>query len=556
MNTKVSGVQEAADPSAQTDRLKSVSPWLIAISLAGLIPCLVFGKRQFIEFDGWWHLFTATQDRWTVLLAEWRWEAHPPLHYLLLRFLAWFGHYHLLLRLPSILSGCAASYVIGIVAAKIYRYQATALLAAAAYTFAWCMIEINCSVRAYPMALLFVLLAFNAWLDWNAEPAGVHAARAVLRFGAYSVLALLSEYYVIFFVAACVAVVLLRALTRAPFRATFLESLRTSWKQWLFSSAAIAVVFLAAMTFHMVVRVQDQHYLDDYYWSEESPLGLDGFLLSNLVKEFSYFAPFKLDPDIFLGLTGLVLLPALIYFCFTRRSSPIPPLLLGLLLPQLIVLALLRKYPFGGEFRQQSIIAPFVILTAFLVLDGLAAILKPVMARNALFTAAGVLIAASFAYGWAAYPWDSVELKTAENDLFQKMFPAPDAVYGDGTSIIYYFARMNRAKWNNLDRFIINDQRVVVYRVDDGSGHPTTVFRNKRTAFLDLQDPETYQVLAESLRRENLRSAVLYFDSIHWTPESSKILEDKFRTLAPLAGLDYGRYSMGTTYAFIEFRLR
>jgi hypothetical protein len=555
MTTNLPGVLDTKDARVNTDSLKTISPWLIAISLAGLIPCLVLGQRQFIEFDGWWHLFTATQDRWLVLLAEWRWEAHPPLHYLILRFLALFGHYHLLLRLPSILSGCAASYVIGIVAAKIYRHNATALLAAAAYTFAWCMIEINCSVRAYPMALLFVLLAFNAWLDWNAAPTGMQAGRAILRFGVYSVLALLSEYYAIFFVAACGSVLLLRALTRVPFRAAFLESLRAHWKQWLFSSASIAVVFLAAVTFHMVVRVQDQHYLDAYYWNEESPLGLDGFLLANLVKEFSYFAPFNLEPGFALSLAG-VILAALIYFCFTRRTSPVPLLLLGFLLAQLVVLALLGKYPFGGEFRQQSIIAPFVILTVFLALDGLAAVLKPAMARTALFATTGLVIAGSFAYGWAVYPWDSVELKTKENDLFHQMFPAPDAVYGDATSIIYYFSRTHQAKWMNLDRFIINNQRVVVYRVDDGSGHPTTVFRNKRTAFLDLQDPETYQVLAESLRRENLRSVVVYFDSIHWTPESTKILEDKFRTLAPLAGLDYGRYSMGTTYAFIEFRLR
>ncbi|HEY3837058.1 MAG TPA: glycosyltransferase family 39 protein [Bryobacteraceae bacterium] len=507
-----------------------------------MIPCLVVGARQFMEFDGWWHLFTATQDRWTVLLAEWRWEAHPPLHYLILRFLALFGHSHLVLRSVSILCGCAGSYVIGIVASKLYRHKVSALLVAAAYTFAWSMIEINCSVRAYPIALLFVLLAFNAWVDWHAEMSG----RAILRFGLYAVLGLLSEYYVIFFLAACYCVLILRVLVRADFRDRFLASLRRDWLAWVAATGGIAVVFLSAMIFHMVVSVRDQHYLDAYYWTEQTSLGLDGFLLSNFVKEASYFTPFGIEPGVVLGIAGLVVLPAVVFLCLRRRVSAMVPLMVGVMLGELVFLSLMGRYPFGGELRQQSILIPFVFLTVFLVVDGIAS--------RVVFAGVGVLIAASFVYGWTTFPWDPVELKTAENDLFSKTFPAPEAVYGDATSIIHYYSRHDRAKWINVDRFVVNQQRVVAYRVEEG-GRSTVVMRNKRTAYLDLQDPETYQALAESMRRVGVKSAVVYFDSIGWTPESSRILEEKFRSLAPRAGLEYGRYVMGPGYAFIEFRL-
>ena len=154
---------------------------LFAIAAAGLIPCIAFGRFQYIGFDGWWHVFTATQDRWMNFLAEWRYDAHPPLFYLLLRLVAHFGHSRLILRSISIASGVAGSYVMGVVAGKICRYKASALLAALAYTFSWSMIEINCEVRSYPLALAFILLAFSAYLDWTSDP-----ARAVRKMGTES----------------------------------------------------------------------------------------------------------------------------------------------------------------------------------------------------------------------------------------------------------------------------------------------------------------------------------------------------------------------------------
>ena len=199
---------------------------LVAIAVAGLILRLVFGSCQFVSFDGWWHLFIATQDRWLILLGEWKGIAHPPLFYPLLRFVAALSHSLLMIRSIGIVCGGVSSVVIGIVAAKIYRCKASALLAAAAYTFAWSIIEMNCDVRAYPLALLFVLLAFNAFLDWTADPANAHAGRAIVRFTVYSLLALLSEYYVIFFLAGCLGLLALRALLRPAFRAAFLNSLR------------------------------------------------------------------------------------------------------------------------------------------------------------------------------------------------------------------------------------------------------------------------------------------------------------------------------------------
>ena len=305
-----------------------------------------------------------------------------------------------------------------------------------------------------------------------------------------------------------------------------------------------------------------QYYILKYYWNDNSPLGLDGFLLSNLEKEISYFTPFNIDPAVMLTFAALLFLPGLIYFAFVRKDrwrgpfSADLPLILGILLAQLVFLSLVARYPFGGEWRHQSIIAPFVFLTVFLPLDQLGGALKASFARTALFTVTGLLIAASFAFGWTVYPWDPIDPLSAEYKRFRVMFPSPDTIYGDATSMILFYAQTHRSKWIFQDRFLIDEQRIAVYQVDDGSGHPMRILKNKREVYFDLRNPEMYQVLADTLRHENLKSAVLFYGGLSWNAQGAKILENSFQKLAPQAGLDYGRYSLGNTYAFIEFKLR
>jgi hypothetical protein len=135
------------------------------------------------------------------------------------------------------------------------------------------------------------------------------------------------------------------------------------------------------------------------------------------------------------------------------------------------------------------------------------------------------------------------------------MFPSPDAIYGDLTSVLFYYHRHHAEKWTLVDRFLSEGQRITVHDVVDGRRHTVRVVRNKRQAFLSLTDPETYKVLAATLRHENLKSAVLFYEGLSWDDKVTKHLENGFRTLAPRYGLDWGRYTIGNSYAFIEFKL-
>ena len=159
-------------------------------------------------------------------------------------------------------------------------------------------------------------------------------------------------------------------------------------------------------------------------------------------------------------------------------------------------------------------------------------------------------------YGWIVFKVNPFEPRVADYQRFRELFPDAAIVYGDSTSLIYYYAHTHNAKWTYQDRFLVGGKRIAVYDVDDGARHPVRILRNKGVPFFDLAQPETYTLLADTLRHEKIPSAVLYYDSLSWEPASTKILENKFRELAPLAGLEFGRYAMGSTYAFIEFKLK
>ena len=87
------------------DLCSHFSVFVVDHNVAALVPRFVLGASQFIQFDGYWHVFTATQDRWALFLSEWHIDAHPPLYYLLLRIVAKMGHSHLVYRSASIIPG-------------------------------------------------------------------------------------------------------------------------------------------------------------------------------------------------------------------------------------------------------------------------------------------------------------------------------------------------------------------------------------------------------------------------------------------------------------------
>src|SRR6185437_8910368 len=94
--------------STVDDRSRYFDICLLAIALVCLIPRLMFGIVEHIEYDGYWHVWIAHQDNWANFLREYRANAHPPLYFLLQRLTFLFGRTNLTYRSISLIAGTAS----------------------------------------------------------------------------------------------------------------------------------------------------------------------------------------------------------------------------------------------------------------------------------------------------------------------------------------------------------------------------------------------------------------------------------------------------------------
>jgi uncharacterized membrane protein len=122
------------------------------------------GATQFIEYDGYWHVFIAAQDDWQQFRWEYNANFHPPLFYLLLKVAMRFGRSRLVYRAISLAAGIAAIFVIGQIAKKISRVSYMPAFAALAYGIGLPSIIISCEVRSYMLSVFFILVSFYYFL--------------------------------------------------------------------------------------------------------------------------------------------------------------------------------------------------------------------------------------------------------------------------------------------------------------------------------------------------------------------------------------------------------
>src|SRR6185436_13118184 len=91
-----------------------------AVLLASVILLVAIGLREYIDYDSYWHVFIARQDRWPNFWREVRENAHPPLFYLAVRLAsAWLGPHVLAYRAVSIAGTAAATALVAAVVGRI-----------------------------------------------------------------------------------------------------------------------------------------------------------------------------------------------------------------------------------------------------------------------------------------------------------------------------------------------------------------------------------------------------------------------------------------------------
>jgi hypothetical protein len=537
---------------------------LLVITLASAVPRLILGAVQFISYDGYWHLFIARHNNWSMWWAEVKADGHPPLYYLIQYFISLLGRSHLISRSASILPGVGATFVIGLIAAKLFRHRAVALLTALSYGFAMTIIDLTIDVRAYPLAIFFCLLAYYAFLEIIHDPAGEGHSRRLFGFALFVSLAILNEYYSLLFFASCLAVLVFYALRDSRYRVLVAASLvrwRAAW------AVAIGVPLLVtAVMYRLQMRFMPgpQLHLREFYWAPHSGITLSDFLFKNLATELGYFFPASVLTLAGLAVLLLLTLPVLVNRLMLRHDAATeslrgsPALILIFLLLELMFASATGHYPFGGLLRQQSIIAPFFTLTGFLFLDWVLDAARWSWQRLSLLAAVALCIAVTFVHSWRSYIVTPEELSSAQYSNFQSAF-TPPVIYSDFYSTFLYFLHTQDSDWH-FERLVRQGSRqILTYRVTSSAGQHREFMRCRDDWNFNLSDPTFYANLASDLSTARLDSVVLFHLKQDGQPLDAAVCradEAKFKALALGAGLDYGRAVYDGLQAYVEFHVR
>ena len=513
---KVMSSPASGQPQSQT-RLFLWS--LLCIVLVSLLPRLLIGFNQFVEYDGYLHVWIAQQDRWANFIGEYRADAHPPLYYLLLRASLVLGHSQMAYRSLSLVSGIASVWLLGITALKALRSPLWAALAALAYGIAIPSINLSNEVRAYMLSACFVQISFYCFLDLIDERQPT-SLRPRIVFGVMAVLACLTEYYALIYVGAVLLFAFALPILRrgeGMFRALLRETV---------TFILVLALPVAEYINHLGAASVAYNHLPGFYFNPESTESVVDFLLRNLRNEFNCFSPIPIkDDDLFSGVLVvlLVILAATIFLLVRRSASPVfapdglrdprnLAALVSLLLPLVMLCALMvggviRAYPFGGFLRQQYILFPFLVVCPFLLLDRLlSGSPRALSLAVAGVLATGIVIVSVRNY--QAWPKISRQISEDRTDRYARLFPAPESVYLDQFSLPTFFTFRHYWDWQ-YQGAVPGHPSLDVYKVSRDN-HSLIAFRDKDRWNLDFREEALYSQMADAMNANHLSSLTVF----------------------------------------------
>lgn len=519
---------------------------LIIVCLVASIPMLSLGASQFVEYDGFWHVFIAQQDNFRAFWWEYMHNDHPLLFYLLLKVVVSLGRSVLLYRAISIASGLGAAFVLGKIVRKLSSSELTPPLTALAFGLSMPAIEIAISVRSYMLSTFFVLLSFYYFLDLLPAPGRAVPRRPRILFAFCTILALCSHYYSFFYVGASALLLLGFSLARAP-------QPRKTWLAHALTFLPIVVVMWCLYHFHIRYNADNLNHVPDFLWAAPEPK--IKFVLRGLHSLFNFFVPWHIVSrgafeKVAVALTAVVIGAT----AFARSRALAPAVMLLVLLVELAVAGCLDRYPFGGMMRQQFILFPFAVLTAGVCLDRLFAALR---VSYLVWPAAALALLAVVAFsvsGYKIFPIRHEELFTREMQLFDAALPSPSAVYVDQFNLIGFFTHRHQWTWHYAGRLPMNTE-VEEYSLSRGNRH-MELLRDKLRWNIDFSDPRFFQDLAESMRTAGLSSLAVF--CVHQgnatvTPDQQDAFQQKTFALAEAQHLRIRKFVPDGLNVYAEF---
>lgn len=434
------------------------------------VACIRVGLEQFIEYDGWIHIFVSRAETLQTFHEDWHKTTHPPLYFLLLKAFSFLGTSPLAYRALSIVPGLVAMFMVGKIAERITSSRALGVLAAAGFGLSAQTVIVACEVRSYMLAAAFMLIALDAYL----------AGRKWL-FSAAVTAGILTLYATAFFLAAVFVIAVAR------------RRLVSLWPAFVAPALVLAIFY----RHHMWQFTRPLNYMAELYFDPARGTLL-AFLLNGIRQQFNLFSPFAITSSgLALALTIAFLAVALIVTWRAREAS-VPVLMLLILSAQIVVASALGKYPLGGQLRHQFLIYPFIVLSIVSVAG--------VFRRHAVILILAFLVAANAVAGYRQFHLISQPLFASEVQKFRAVVPPSALLYLDEFSTIAFFSRHPEWDWHLASA----DSTHTLYYEVTKDGRSMQIVRVRNQWNLKAFDETLYRDLRKTMDLHGARTAGLF----------------------------------------------
>jgi len=507
------------------------------LALAGVLALvaavlIALGRRYYIGYDSYWHVFIARQDRWPNFWQEILNNAHPPLFYLLLRASwSWFGSHLIVYRAVSIASTVAGAWLVGAIVQRTTCNRGLGIVAAAGYGLSFSAVTMGLEVRSYALCAAFTLAALYFYLDWldmdaslaeanlpeSSHPHILTSSLSVPHtgFALTATAAVLSHYSTFFFLG-------------GVFVTTVILGVGPAWRRRIIANVrshplATAVMFgipvataATAYYVHVVLWAGGRlNHVPEYMFTpvRESPAAFvvrNSYNLTNVLLPGGDYLDFP-DWRKWLALVIVGLITAVGLARLRRTKAPrLVSALLVLFTVMLVANAaagLADRYPFGGTLRHEFFLVAFAVALVFTLFDVAVGPRRSGVRESAWLAAASSGVAASVLLWTWNFPFIVTPLAQGEMERFNRVVPAPQAVLVGQFTLINFFLQHDGWNWKLIDEWK-SDPVLQTWSVER-AGHRIILCRAGAWS-MNMEDVVSYTTVEECRQKAHTGRVALF----------------------------------------------
>lgn len=480
---------------------------LLAVVAVVAVALIRVGLDQFIDYDGWIHIFISRSESVRDFYIDWLKTTQPPLFFLLLKVLSFLGTSRIAYRLVPIIAGLVAVFMVGKIAERITSSRIQGVLAAAGYGLTATNVIMSCEVRSYTLAIAFVLIAFHYYLKILSLEG---APRDGLLFSASVIVGIVSLYGTALFYVAAALSPLVIALFRPHYRRELISYIRA--RKWIVPAtfAAPAMVLAIAYRYHMWRSMHPLNYMPQFYFDPARGTLAD-FILNGIRQEANLFSPFEITSErMALPLLVALLAAAVVALVVTLRDQAVataaPVVVLVALVAQIIAASALGKYPLGGQLRHQFLIFPFIVLSCFSIAGVAIRNVERTAMRHAIIAVLTLVVGANAIAGYLRFPISRQALFLSELQTFRSVMPTSMLLFLDEYSTVAFFSHHHAWNWHLAGS---DGTRMLYYEVTKGA-RSMQIVRSRYQWNLQPFDRKLYGDLKRAMERGRARSIDLF----------------------------------------------